>query len=99
MAFATRQLLRSASTAAAKKLVVKHVTVIGGGLMGAGIAQVSGRGGLPGFGRRGAAAAPLQGPGLPRVGIKARAPSPSLHDLRSWGRRRRGTFLGGLVNR
>ncbi|XP_060102931.1 hydroxyacyl-coenzyme A dehydrogenase, mitochondrial [Heteronotia binoei] len=41
MAFATRQLLRSASTAAAKKLVVKHVTVIGGGLMGAGIAQTA----------------------------------------------------------
>ncbi|XP_053108483.1 hydroxyacyl-coenzyme A dehydrogenase, mitochondrial isoform X2 [Hemicordylus capensis] len=41
MAFATRQLVRFASTAAAKKLVVKHVTVIGGGLMGAGIAQVA----------------------------------------------------------
>ncbi|KAL8206903.1 UNVERIFIED_CONTAM: hypothetical protein K2H54_034429 [Gekko kuhli] len=41
MAFATRQLLRAASTAAAKKLVVKHVTVIGGGLMGAGIAQIA----------------------------------------------------------
>uniref|UniRef100_A0ACB8E9A8 Uncharacterized protein n=1 Tax=Sphaerodactylus townsendi TaxID=933632 RepID=A0ACB8E9A8_9SAUR len=41
MAFATRHLVRSASTAAAKKLVVQHVTVIGGGLMGAGIAQVA----------------------------------------------------------
>ncbi|XP_054846522.1 hydroxyacyl-coenzyme A dehydrogenase, mitochondrial [Eublepharis macularius] len=41
MAFATRQLVRAASTAAAKKLVVKQVTVIGGGLMGAGIAQVA----------------------------------------------------------
>ncbi|KAJ6668889.1 hypothetical protein lerEdw1_012376 [Lerista edwardsae] len=41
MAFATRQLVRFASTAAAKKLVVKHVTVIGGGLMGAGIAQIA----------------------------------------------------------
>lgn len=29
------------ATAAAKKLIVKHVTVIGGGLMGAGIAQVA----------------------------------------------------------
>lgn len=36
----------SAAAAAAKKLVVKHVTVIGGGLMGAGIAQVSGRASL-----------------------------------------------------
>ncbi|NXT75042.1 HCDH protein, partial [Zapornia atra] len=45
MAFATRQFVRAASssaaTAAAKKLIVKHVTVIGGGLMGAGIAQVA----------------------------------------------------------
>ncbi|XP_050800514.1 hydroxyacyl-coenzyme A dehydrogenase, mitochondrial [Gopherus flavomarginatus] len=44
MAFATRCFVRSASsaaTAAAKKLIVKHVTVIGGGLMGAGIAQVA----------------------------------------------------------
>uniref|UniRef100_A0A8C8ADK7 3-hydroxyacyl-CoA dehydrogenase NAD binding domain-containing protein n=1 Tax=Otus sunia TaxID=257818 RepID=A0A8C8ADK7_9STRI len=45
MAFATRRFVRAASsaaaTAAAKKLIVKHVTVIGGGLMGAGIAQVS----------------------------------------------------------
>ncbi|KAE8630493.1 hypothetical protein XENTR_v10000841 [Xenopus tropicalis] len=40
----TRQLLArcmSSSTAAAKKLAIKHVTVIGGGLMGAGIAQVA----------------------------------------------------------
>uniref|UniRef100_A0A8D0CC32 Hydroxyacyl-coenzyme A dehydrogenase, mitochondrial n=1 Tax=Salvator merianae TaxID=96440 RepID=A0A8D0CC32_SALMN len=41
MAFATRPFVRLASTAAAKKLVVKHVTVIGGGLMGAGVAQVA----------------------------------------------------------
>ncbi|XP_074003548.1 hydroxyacyl-coenzyme A dehydrogenase, mitochondrial isoform X1 [Numenius arquata] len=50
MAFATRHFVRAAAsssaaaaaaTAAAKKLVVKHVTVIGGGLMGAGIAQVA----------------------------------------------------------
>uniref|UniRef100_A0A8D0Z3R9 3-hydroxyacyl-CoA dehydrogenase n=2 Tax=Sus scrofa TaxID=9823 RepID=A0A8D0Z3R9_PIG len=45
MAFATRQLVRSLSSsstaaASAKKILVKHVTVIGGGLMGAGIAQV-----------------------------------------------------------
>lgn len=46
MAFVTRQLVRSMSSAAAsasaKKITIKHVTVIGGGLMGAGIAQVSG---------------------------------------------------------
>lgn len=43
MAFATRPFVRAASSAAAaaKKLAIKHVTVIGGGLMGAGIAQVS----------------------------------------------------------
>uniref|UniRef100_A0A4X1UVD7 Hydroxyacyl-coenzyme A dehydrogenase, mitochondrial n=2 Tax=Sus scrofa TaxID=9823 RepID=A0A4X1UVD7_PIG len=46
MAFATRQLVRSLSSsstaaASAKKILVKHVTVIGGGLMGAGIAQVA----------------------------------------------------------
>lgn len=47
MAFVTRQFMRSMSSsstasASAKKIIVKHVTVIGGGLMGAGIAQVSG---------------------------------------------------------
>ncbi|XP_045393403.1 hydroxyacyl-coenzyme A dehydrogenase, mitochondrial [Lemur catta] len=46
MAFVTRQFVRSvssssAASAAAKKIVIKHVTVIGGGLMGAGIAQVA----------------------------------------------------------
>ncbi|XP_062992239.1 hydroxyacyl-coenzyme A dehydrogenase, mitochondrial [Elgaria multicarinata webbii] len=41
MAFATRPFVRFASAAAAKKTVVKHVTVIGGGLMGAGIAQIA----------------------------------------------------------
>ncbi|KAK2509139.1 hypothetical protein MC885_016436 [Smutsia gigantea] len=46
MAFVTRQFLRSVSSSAsasasAKKIIVKHVTVIGGGLMGAGIAQVA----------------------------------------------------------
>ncbi|XP_030675056.1 hydroxyacyl-coenzyme A dehydrogenase, mitochondrial isoform X1 [Nomascus leucogenys] len=46
MAFVTRQFMRSVSSsstasASAKKIIVKHVTVIGGGLMGAGIAQVA----------------------------------------------------------
>uniref|UniRef100_A0A8C9QJB9 3-hydroxyacyl-CoA dehydrogenase NAD binding domain-containing protein n=1 Tax=Spermophilus dauricus TaxID=99837 RepID=A0A8C9QJB9_SPEDA len=46
MAFVTRQFLRSLSSsssasASAKKIIVKHVRVIGGGLMGAGIAQVA----------------------------------------------------------
>ncbi|XP_078388551.1 hydroxyacyl-coenzyme A dehydrogenase, mitochondrial [Cetorhinus maximus] len=39
MAFVTHQFLRSMSSA--KSLAIKHVTVIGGGLMGAGIAQVA----------------------------------------------------------
>uniref|UniRef100_A0ABI7Y9H0 3-hydroxyacyl-CoA dehydrogenase NAD binding domain-containing protein n=1 Tax=Felis catus TaxID=9685 RepID=A0ABI7Y9H0_FELCA len=46
MAFVTRQFVRSVSSsstasASAKKIIIKHVTVIGGGLMGAGIAQVA----------------------------------------------------------
>ena len=45
MAFVTRQFVRSMSSstaaASAKKILVKHVTVIGGGLMGSGIAQVA----------------------------------------------------------
>ncbi|XP_015450391.1 hydroxyacyl-coenzyme A dehydrogenase, mitochondrial isoform X1 [Pteropus alecto] len=44
MAFVTRHFIRSmasSSTASAKKIVIKHVTVIGGGLMGSGIAQVA----------------------------------------------------------
>ncbi|XP_073497194.1 hydroxyacyl-coenzyme A dehydrogenase, mitochondrial [Phyllobates terribilis] len=43
MASASRQLIARcmSSCAAAKKLNIKHVTVIGGGLMGAGIAQVA----------------------------------------------------------
>ncbi|XP_067850535.1 hydroxyacyl-coenzyme A dehydrogenase, mitochondrial [Heptranchias perlo] len=39
MAFVTHQFLRSMSST--KSLAIKHVTVIGGGLMGAGIAQVA----------------------------------------------------------
>ncbi|XP_036619205.1 hydroxyacyl-coenzyme A dehydrogenase, mitochondrial [Trichosurus vulpecula] len=49
MAFVTRQFVRSLASsssatgpaASAKKILVKHVIVIGGGLMGAGIAQVA----------------------------------------------------------
>jgi len=40
MAFITRQYIRSLSSSAALH-AIKHVTVIGGGLMGAGIAQVT----------------------------------------------------------
>lgn len=67
MAFATRPFVRAASsdaaTASAKKLLIKHVTIIGGGLMGAGIAQVSAAG-RPGRGRgSGGAMAAAGGPG------------------------------------
>ncbi|CAI9597795.1 unnamed protein product [Staurois parvus] len=43
MATSSRQLIARcmSSSTAAKKLVIKHVTVIGGGLMGSGIAQVA----------------------------------------------------------
>ncbi|XP_020857033.1 hydroxyacyl-coenzyme A dehydrogenase, mitochondrial [Phascolarctos cinereus] len=49
MAFVTRQFVRSMASsssttgpaASAKKILIKHVTVIGGGLMGAGITQVA----------------------------------------------------------
>uniref|UniRef100_A0A8C1UM00 3-hydroxyacyl-CoA dehydrogenase n=2 Tax=Cyprinus carpio TaxID=7962 RepID=A0A8C1UM00_CYPCA len=40
MAFVTRQFIRSLSSSAALHAAIKHVTIIGGGLMGAGIAQV-----------------------------------------------------------
>ncbi|XP_026059433.1 hydroxyacyl-coenzyme A dehydrogenase, mitochondrial-like [Carassius auratus] len=41
MAFVTRPFIRSLSSSAALHAAIKHVTVIGGGLMGAGIAQVA----------------------------------------------------------
>ncbi|XP_043826873.1 hydroxyacyl-coenzyme A dehydrogenase, mitochondrial [Dromiciops gliroides] len=49
MAFVTRQFVRSMASsssatgpaASAKKILIKHVTVIGGGLMGAGVTQVA----------------------------------------------------------
>ncbi|XP_072478599.1 hydroxyacyl-coenzyme A dehydrogenase, mitochondrial [Notamacropus eugenii] len=49
MAFVTRQFVRSLASsssvtgpaASAKKILIKHVTVIGGGLMGAGVTQVA----------------------------------------------------------
>uniref|UniRef100_A0A9J8CA91 3-hydroxyacyl-CoA dehydrogenase n=1 Tax=Cyprinus carpio carpio TaxID=630221 RepID=A0A9J8CA91_CYPCA len=41
MAFVTRQFIRSLSSSAALHAAIKHVTIIGGGLMGAGIAQVA----------------------------------------------------------
>ncbi|XP_073717119.1 hydroxyacyl-coenzyme A dehydrogenase, mitochondrial [Misgurnus anguillicaudatus] len=41
MAFITRQFIRSLSSSAARHAAIKHVTIIGGGLMGAGIAQVA----------------------------------------------------------
>ncbi|KAI7811156.1 hydroxyacyl-coenzyme A dehydrogenase, mitochondrial [Triplophysa rosa] len=41
MAFITHRFIRSLSSSAARHAAIKHVTVIGGGLMGAGIAQVA----------------------------------------------------------
>ncbi|XP_006629879.1 hydroxyacyl-coenzyme A dehydrogenase, mitochondrial [Lepisosteus oculatus] len=41
MAFVTHQIIRSLSSSAVRSGVIKHVTIIGGGLMGAGIAQVA----------------------------------------------------------
>lgn len=41
MATKASMLLRGMSTSAAAESAIKHVTVIGGGLMGSGIAQVS----------------------------------------------------------
>lgn len=41
MAFFTRQLCRHFSSSAVRNVVIKNVTIIGGGQMGAGIAQVS----------------------------------------------------------
>lgn len=43
MACFTQQLCRSFSTSAVRNVVIKNVTIIGGGQMGAGIAQVSKR--------------------------------------------------------
>uniref|UniRef100_A0A7N6BHN8 Hydroxyacyl-CoA dehydrogenase n=1 Tax=Anabas testudineus TaxID=64144 RepID=A0A7N6BHN8_ANATE len=41
MAFFTHQIRRGFSSSAVRSLVIKHVTIIGGGQMGAGIAQVA----------------------------------------------------------
>lgn len=43
MAFFTHHVRRSFSSSAVRNVVIKHVTIIGGGQMGAGIAQVSHR--------------------------------------------------------
>ncbi|CAH1795458.1 unnamed protein product [Owenia fusiformis] len=45
MAFATSALVRSLSTSASRQAAIKHVTVIGGGLMGTGITQVAAQSG------------------------------------------------------
>uniref|UniRef100_A0A3Q0T005 3-hydroxyacyl-CoA dehydrogenase C-terminal domain-containing protein n=1 Tax=Amphilophus citrinellus TaxID=61819 RepID=A0A3Q0T005_AMPCI len=42
MAFATSQVVRGFSSSAVRNVVIKNVTIIGGGQMGAGIAQVIG---------------------------------------------------------
>ncbi|XP_039614085.1 hydroxyacyl-coenzyme A dehydrogenase, mitochondrial isoform X3 [Polypterus senegalus] len=41
MAFATRLHVRTLSSSSARQAAIKHITVIGGGLMGSGIAQVA----------------------------------------------------------
>lgn len=41
MAFFSHQVRRGFSSSAVRSVVIKHVTIIGGGQMGAGIAQVS----------------------------------------------------------
>ncbi|MGH0189221.1 UNVERIFIED_CONTAM: hypothetical protein FKN15_034158 [Acipenser sinensis] len=39
MAFVTHQIMRAMSSSATRNAAIKHITVIGGGLMGSGIAQ------------------------------------------------------------
>ncbi|KAK1175825.1 hydroxyacyl-coenzyme A dehydrogenase, mitochondrial-like [Acipenser oxyrinchus oxyrinchus] len=41
MAFVTHQIMRAMSSSATRNAAIKHITVIGGGLMGSGIAQVA----------------------------------------------------------